>query len=150
MGTVTSPDQVTIFASGSYNETDTAAAGATGGTAPAPALALAVTHNVTLAMVGTAAVISAGGQMLVRALHRDKSTSTASGNAAGSAVALGAAIGIDVGLDNDEAAIEGKVTKSASLNVVSDLGDSGTALGTSSAMGAARAGRQSAAGSPTW
>ncbi len=140
LGNVTSPDQVTIFASGTYNETDTAAAGATGGAALAPALALAVTHNVTLAMVGTAAVISAGGQMLVRALHRDKSNSTASGNTAGTAVALGAAIAIDVGLDNDEAAIDGKVTKSASLNVVSDLGDSGVALGTSSALGAATGG----------
>ena len=150
-GTVTSPDQVTVFASGSYNETDTAAAGATGGTAAAPSLALAVTHNVTLALVGAAAVISAGGQMLVRALHRDKSTSTASGTAAGSAVALGAVIGIDVGLDNDQAAIEGKVTKSASLNVVSDLGDSSSALGSAERQGRGhRAGRASAVGSPTW
>ena len=94
-----------------------------------------MTHNVTMALVGTAAVISAGGQMLVRALHRDKSTTTASGSAAGSAVALGAVIGIDVALDNDEAAIEGKVTKSASLTVVSDLGDSSTVHGHAECQG---------------
>ena len=139
-GTVTSPDQVTVFASGSYTESDTADAGATGGTAAAPALALAVTNNVTMALVGTAAVISAGGQMLVRALHRDKSTSTASGSAAGSAVAVGAAIGIDVGLDNDEATIDGKVTKSASLPSRATWETPAPRQGTSSAKGAASGG----------
>ena len=80
-------------------ESDTADAGATGGTAAAPALALAVTHNVTLALVGAAAVISAGGQMLVRALHRDKSTSTASGEHRRVDASRSArCIGVDVGL----------------------------------------------------
>src|SRR5262249_15001731 len=116
-GTVTSPSQVTVIATGTYNETDSAVAGATGGTGGAPALALAVTHNVTMALVGAAAVISSGAQMLVRALHRDKSTSTASGVAAGSSVAAGAAIGADVDLDNGQALIQGKVTKSTSLTV---------------------------------
>jgi hypothetical protein len=139
-GTVTAPDQVTIFASGNCTATATAAAGAKGGTPVAPALALAVTHNTTLALVGSAAVISAGGTMLVRALHRGKSTSKARGDTAGTSVAVGAALGVDVGLDSDEATIAGKVTQSAALTVESDLGDNSAAQGISSAKGATSAG----------
>jgi hypothetical protein len=137
LGTVTSPDQVTVFASGSYNSTATAAAGATGGTATAPALALDVPDDSTLATVGAAALIAAGGQLLVRALHRDKTTGQATGATAGSGVAVGAALGLDVGLDSDKATIAGKVTQSGTLTVEADMGYTNTALGTSSAKGAA-------------
>ncbi len=136
-GTVTSPGDVNVFAIGNYTENDVADSGATGGTAPAPALALAVSNNVTVALVGAAAMISAGGAMLVQAMHRDESTSTASGASAGTDLAVGPALGVDVGHDTDEATIEGNVTGSASLTVESNLGDVGFALSTSSAAGTA-------------
>ena len=42
------------------------------------------------------------------------------------------------GCDNDEATIDGKVTQSGSLTVESDLGDTGSAVGTVERQGARR------------
>src|SRR5262249_45690299 len=139
-GTVTAPGQVTVFASGNEASTATAAAGATGGTATAPAPAPDRTPGPTHATGGPAAPISAVGGMLVRALHRDKSTSQARGDTAGAGVAVGAALSFDVDLDSDTATIAGKVTKSASMTVESDMGITDVAHGLSSAKGAASGG----------
>ena len=65
-GTVTSPDQLTVFASGSYSRDRHGRRRRHGRHGRGPALALAVTHNVTMALVGTAAAISAGADAGVR------------------------------------------------------------------------------------
>jgi hypothetical protein len=138
-GSVTSPHQVTVSADGDYTATATAAAGATGGTITAPALSLAVPHNTTLALIGAAAVVSAGAMMLVRASHRGTSTSRARGDTAGSDVAVGAALAVGVGLDDDEAEVAG-TAHSPALTVETDLGETSSAVGIASAKGATSGG----------
>jgi hypothetical protein len=139
-GTVTAPRNVTVSASGIYASTATAVAGATGGTAMAPALALDVSHDTTMALVGSAALIGAGGAMLVSARHRDKSTGFGRGDTAGSDVAVGAALGLDFDLGSDAATIAGTLTRSAVLTVEADMGITDAAQGTSSAKGASSGG----------
>ena len=93
-----------------------------------------------MALIGSAALIAAAGQLVVQALHDDESTSTAQGESAGASLAVGPALAVNIALDTDAATIAGNVTESASATVESDLGDSGTAVSEASAKGAASGG----------
>jgi hypothetical protein len=135
-GSISGPHNVTVLAHGDYTTATTAAAGATGGTAIAPALALGVTNNATSALVAATATLSLGGSLLVHALHRGKSTTRGRGDAAGPGVAVGADLALNIGLDSTEATIAGKVNQSGSLEIETDLGGISEAWGTAGSNGA--------------
>ena len=95
-GTVNVPHNATFEADGNYTTITTATAGAVGGTGVAQALALAVTNNATQALIQSAAMLSIGGVLLVRAYQRTNSTTRGRGDSAGPNVALGAVLSGDI------------------------------------------------------
>ena len=135
-GAVTVPHNATFEADGIYTTVTTATAGAVGGTGVAPALALAVTNNATQALIQSAAMLSIGGALLVRAYQRTNSTTRGRGDSAGPNVALGTVLSGDIALDTATASVAGNVTKSASATIEVDHSGSSTSWSTAGSRGA--------------
>ncbi|HEY1378701.1 MAG TPA: hypothetical protein VGF55_18020, partial [Gemmataceae bacterium] len=135
-GAVTGSRDVTLLADGLYTSTTSARAGAAGGTATAPALAIAVTGNDTLSQVGTGAVVSAGRSLLVRAHHATGSATDARGDASASGVSVGAAAALNIVLDSAHALVAGEVSHSSTLAVEADLTGNSSSASTARSRGA--------------
>src|SRR5205807_881360 len=106
-GSIDSGGAVNVLANGDYTGTTLAQGGAAGGTAVAPALALTISDNDTFALLNAAAVVNAAGDMLVRAYHRGRPSSTAKGRAAGTNTAVGASLALTLGLDDVNSSVAG-------------------------------------------
>jgi len=135
-GLVTSANQVTVSANGSYTATALAEAGASGGTATAPAVSLAVATDMTSATIAPGAVVKAGGAVLVQAVQQGNTTSRSRADSAGSRVAAGTALAFGVGLGSDDAEVDGNVTQSSALTIETDLSGASQSNATAGANGA--------------
>ncbi|RZI65243.1 MAG: leukotoxin LktA family filamentous adhesin, partial [Variovorax sp.] len=85
---------VSLEATGTHKATTEAEAGASGGIAITPALALAMLNNTTTARLGTGAALQGAGAVSVSANQTNSTTTTAKGSAAGESASVGAAVAI--------------------------------------------------------
>src|SRR5439155_12636383 len=106
-GTVGSSHDVNIVGIGNFKTTTNAFAGAQGGRATAPAIALSIANNDTSALLKAGAMLTVASDLLVRASHRTTSRSSGGGGAAGSDSAVGAALAVTIGLDDAVATVGG-------------------------------------------
>ncbi|MDM0029447.1 leukotoxin LktA family filamentous adhesin [Variovorax saccharolyticus] len=85
---------VTLGARSAHEATTSAEAGASGGIAITPALALAMLDNTTTARIGSGAAISGANGVTVSATQSNTTTTTSKGSAEGEKAAIGAAVAI--------------------------------------------------------
>ena len=130
-----------VLANGDYTVDTTAEGGALGGTAIAPALALTILDNETIAtLAAPGAIVSAMGGFTVRAQHRSRGTGVASGAAAGTDTAVGASLAVTVDLDTASASVAGSADVSGSATIETNLDSESEAEAVAGAMGAAAGG----------
>ncbi|MDZ4169925.1 MAG: hypothetical protein U1E26_09780 [Coriobacteriia bacterium] len=121
-------------------------AGATGGTAISPSVAVAVVIDKTTARLGRSATgLSATGNVTVASKHSAQIDTVADGNAKSAGIAVGAAVGVNVILPETSAEIARDV-QGASVSVISTSTVSSSVICMASASGNAT---ESAEGTPT-
>jgi ubiquinone biosynthesis protein UbiJ len=92
--TLTNPGAVGLAASGTYSVDTEAEAGAAGGVAITPVLALALINNTTSARLGIGSDLVHPGAVTITADHASATTTSAKGSTQGDKAAVGAAVGI--------------------------------------------------------
>ena len=92
--TLTNPDAVSLAASGTYAVDTEAEAGATGGVAITPVIALGLINNTTSARLGIGNDLASPGAVTITADHASTTTTSAKGSTQGDKAAVGAAVGI--------------------------------------------------------
>ncbi|MDZ4784059.1 MAG: hypothetical protein SGJ19_27745, partial [Planctomycetia bacterium] len=130
---------VTINASAQHTTATEGEAGAAGGTAVAPAVAVGISSNETVARLGSGALLSLTGGLQVLAGHVATSNATASGDAAGNGVAVGASVAVVAGDEDATAGIDRDVNAAGTITVFaqSDItSDSTSVAGANGAPGA--------------
>ncbi len=135
-GSITSAAGLTVLASSNPIATATANGGAAGGTAVAPALALTVATNLASTFIAGQAVLAVAGDMLLRALERSQSQSTARGGAVGSKTAVGASLGVNIDTGSAESVIAGQANVTGSATIEAELDAQSSASGYAGALGA--------------
>ena len=91
---LTNPGAVSLAASGVYAVDTEAEAGATGGVAITPVLALALVNNTTSARLGIGSDLVNPGAVSITADHTSSTTTSAKGSTQGDKAAIGAAVGV--------------------------------------------------------
>ena len=104
---VSPPGNLTVTASNQDTVETSSVAGAEGGVAVSPAVALALVINNTTARIGTLPdTTTIAGDLLVQATQNGRVDTTARGTAEGGEVAVGASVGINIDVDNTAASVE--------------------------------------------
>ncbi|WP_243650565.1 leukotoxin LktA family filamentous adhesin, partial [Anaerospora hongkongensis] len=136
-GKVTGAHDVTVSALGDHTLVTEAKAGAAGGFAATPVVALTVADNVTTAKIASGADLAVSGDVSVSADNTGSTKTSATGSAEGNA-AIGAAIAVNVITDSAEA------TTARSINAGGDVSFTAKSSSTveANAVAGAKGGKQ--------
>ncbi|WP_380052864.1 leukotoxin LktA family filamentous adhesin [Falsihalocynthiibacter sp. SS001] len=137
--TVTGAGAMTLAASGTYEAETVAEAGAAGGIAVTPALALSIINNTTTARLGSGATQAASGDVSISAAQSSSTITTASGKAAGSKAAIGASLALALIDDQSLATTERNINATGSVSFSAMGASSSVLTSTASASGGAAA-----------
>lgn len=125
-----------IEASGDYAVDTEVEAGASGGIAITPAVALAIVNNTTTARLGTGSTLLNPGAVTLSVDHASTTTTSAKGSAQGEKAAIGAAVGIVLLNDVATASIERSIdTATGGVSVSAHASSASTNSATASAVG---------------
>ncbi|MFA5028798.1 MAG: hypothetical protein WC713_13085, partial [Candidatus Methylomirabilota bacterium] len=104
---LTGGNDLTLTADSHHSVWTTVKAGAAGGTAVSPAVAVAYVENDTTARIGalSGSTLHPTGNVTVQATHTDTAQTTADASAAGDKVGVGAAVGISIIVDATTATV---------------------------------------------
>ena len=134
------PGNLTVAASNEDKVETLAVAGAEGGVAVSPAVALAVVVNNTTARIGTLPDTdntTIVGDLLVQASQKGAVNTTARGTAEGGEAAVGASVGINIVIDHTDASVERNMDIGGTASVLSEATLSGSAETLGGAKGSA-------------
>ena len=125
-----------IAASGDYAVDTEVEAGASGGIAITPAVALAIVNNTTTARLGRGSTLVNPGAVTLSVEHTSSTTTSAKGSAQGDKAAVGAAVGIVLLNDVASATIERNIdTATGAVSVSAHASSASTNTATASAVG---------------
>ena len=134
--TLTGLGALRIEASGDYEVDTEVEAGASGGIAITPAVALAIVNNATAARLGTGSTLLNPGAVTLSVDHTSSTTTSAKGSAQGEKAAVGAAVGIVLLNDVASATIERSIdTATGAVSVSAHASSASTNTATASAVG---------------
>lgn len=134
--TLTDLGALQIEASGDHAVDTEVEAGASGGIAITPAVALAIVNNTTTARLGTGATLANPGAVTLSADHTSTTTTSAKGSAQGEKAAVGAAVGIVLLNDVASATIERDIdTATGAVSISARASSASTNTATASAVG---------------
>jgi hypothetical protein len=132
---LTSANNVAVKATSSANMTTEVQAGAKGGTAVSPAVAISLAGNDTTARLGTGSQLTLGGALTVAAQHSGTVVTSAGADAAGSSVAVGAAVAQTVAGDNTDAETNRSINAGGAVSFTADATGGSQANATAGAKG---------------
>ena len=134
--TLTDLGALDIAASGDHAVDTEVEAGASGGIAITPAVALAIVNNTTTARLGTGATLTNPGAVTLSVEHTSTTTTSAKGSAQGEKAAVGAAVGIVLLNDVASATVERDIdTATGAVSVSAHASSASTNTATASAVG---------------
>ena len=134
--TLTDLGALGIAASGDYAVDTEVEAGASGGIAITPAVALAIVNNTTTTRLGTGSTLVNPGAVTLSVEHASSTTTSAKGSAQGDKAAVGAAVGIMLLNDVASATIERNIdTATGAVSVSAHASSASTNTATASAVG---------------
>lgn len=134
--TLTDLGALDIAASGDHAVDTEVEAGASGGIAITPAVALAIVNNTTTARLGTGATLVNPGSVTLSVEHTSTTTTSAKGSAQGDKAAVGAAVGIVLLNDVASATLERDIdTASGAVSVSAHASSASSNTATASAVG---------------
>ncbi len=134
--TLTDLGALDIAASGDYAVDTEVEAGASGGIAITPAVALAIVNNTTTARLGTGSTLVNPGAVTLLVDHASSTTTSVKGSAQGEKAAVGAAVGIVLLNDVASATIERSIdTATGAVSVSAHASSASTNTATASAVG---------------
>ncbi|MEN6567595.1 MAG: leukotoxin LktA family filamentous adhesin, partial [Veillonellales bacterium] len=131
---ITNANNISIQASGVHTLDTEATAGAAGGTAVSPVVALTVGDNSAEASIGTGSILTADS-LTIGATNSDTITTAATGSTDSSKAAVGAALAINVVNDTATATTDRDITTSGAVTLNAQNVDNITANATASAAG---------------
>jgi hypothetical protein len=133
---LTNPGGVSLTASGVYAVDSEAEAGAAGGVAITPVLALALVNNTTSAYLGTGNDLVNPGAVTITADHASTTTTSAKGSTQGGKAAIGAAVGIVLLNDVAQAETDRNITgATGDITIAAHASSASTNNATASAVG---------------
>ncbi len=133
--TLTGSGSVDLYAEGTYAVGAEAEAGAAGGIAVTPALALNMVSNSTTARLGTGTALQGSAAVAVVAKQSSSTTTSAKGSAQGEKAAIGAAVGIVLLNDVTTASVERNIQSTGAVTVSAQSSSASTNTASASAMG---------------
>ncbi|KEO60051.1 hypothetical protein DT23_14725 [Thioclava indica] len=137
---VTGAQDVTLSASSVHEITTSAEAGAEGGVAIMPVVALSLVNNTTTAQFGTlAAGIATTGKISITASQQASTTTSAKGQAAGGTAAIGAALALNLVNDKVTATTNRDISAGGDVTLAAYGASLGTLTAEASASGGAPA-----------
>ncbi|MEN6411423.1 MAG: leukotoxin LktA family filamentous adhesin [Veillonellales bacterium] len=131
---ITNANNISVQASGVHTLDTEATAGAAGGIAVSPVVALTAGDNSAEASIGTGSILTAGS-LNVDATNSDTITTAATGSTDSSKAAVGAALAINVVNDTATATTDRDITTSGAVTLNAQNVDNITANATASASG---------------
>jgi hypothetical protein len=135
-GALTGANNFTLSAASNNSMTTTVKAGAAGGTAVSPAVALSLPTNTTSATLGSGSQLTVTGNFSASASHVGSTTTNADANAVGAQTAVGAGIAITVAPDTTTATTSRFLQAGGNVSFLASGTDSSSASASAGAAGA--------------
>ncbi len=133
---VNAPGNVALAATGTHSVKTEAEAGAEGGVAITPAVALAIVNNSTTARLGSGAALHQAGGVSLSATQVTSSTTSAKGSAQGEKAAIGAAVGIALVNDVTTATTDRDITSATGdVSFIASAASANTTTASASSKG---------------